>query len=81
VLHAAETFVGAHCSDGIRLSGRQVGADHIDAVERGLSDAEGFWAKVNVSSVMLISDSIEHAWRAKLGTGHAAATASCHCAV
>ena len=52
MLHAAETFVGAHrgvgrqptglSRGGIRLCGRQVGADHIDAVERGLGgDAEG----------------------------------------
>jgi len=42
VLDAAETFVGAHCRGGIGVCGRQVGADHIDAVERGLGgDAEG----------------------------------------
>src|SRR5436190_13327228 len=41
VLDAAETFVGAHRGGGIGVCGRQVGADHIDAVERGLGgDAE-----------------------------------------
>ena len=41
MLHAAETFVGAHRSGGIGVCGRQVGADHIDAVEGGLGgDAE-----------------------------------------
>jgi hypothetical protein len=35
VLNAAETFVGAHCRGGIGVFGRQIGADHIDAVERG----------------------------------------------
>ena len=55
VLHAAETFVGAHRGGGIGLRGRQVGADHIDAVERGLGgDAGGFLAKLNASSVMVI---------------------------
>ena len=42
VLDAAETFVGAHRGGGIGVFGRQDGADHIDAVERGLGgDAEG----------------------------------------
>src|SRR5438105_6427049 len=42
VLDAAETFVGAHRGGGIAVCGRQVGADHVDAVERGLGgDAEG----------------------------------------
>jgi hypothetical protein len=42
VLDAAETFVGAHCRGGVGLRGWQIGADHIDAVERGLGgDAEG----------------------------------------
>jgi hypothetical protein len=36
------SFVGAHRGSGIAVSGWQVGADHIDAVERGLGgDAEG----------------------------------------
>src|SRR5436190_455180 len=35
-------LLGAHRDGGIGLCGRQVGADHIDAVERGLGgDAEG----------------------------------------
>src|SRR6201987_4038769 len=55
VLDAAETFVGAHCRGGVGLRGWQIGADHIDAVERGLGgDAAGVWAKLKVSSVMLI---------------------------
>jgi len=42
VLDPAETLVGAHRGGGITLCGRQVGADHEDAVERGLGgDAEG----------------------------------------
>src|SRR5213083_2824162 len=42
MLDVAETFVGAHRGSGIGVCGRQVGADHIDAVERGLGgDAEG----------------------------------------
>src|ERR1700740_1140530 len=42
VLDAAEAFVGAHRGGGIGLRGWQIGADHIDAVERGLSgNAEG----------------------------------------
>jgi len=42
VLDAAETFVGAHRGGGIGVCGRQVGADDIDAVERGLGgDTEG----------------------------------------
>jgi hypothetical protein len=42
VLDAAETFVGAHCGSGIGVFGRQVGAHHVDAVERGFGgDAEG----------------------------------------
>ena len=46
VLDAAETFVGAHRGSGIGLCGRQIGADHIDAVERGLGgDAEGVLGK------------------------------------
>ena len=42
MLNAAETFVGAHCCGGIGVFGGQIGANHIDAVERGLGgDAEG----------------------------------------
>ena len=42
MLEATETFVGAHGSGGVGVFGRQAGADHIDAVERGLGgDAEG----------------------------------------
>ena len=42
VLNAAETFVGAHRGRGIGLCGRQIGADHIDAVEPSLGGgAEG----------------------------------------
>ena len=42
VLDAAEAFVGAHRGGGIGLCGRQIGANHIDAVEGGLGgDAEG----------------------------------------
>ena len=37
VLDAAETFVGAHCRGGVGLRGWQIGADHIDAVERGVA--------------------------------------------
>ena len=41
VLDVAETFIGAHRGGGIGVCGRQVGADHIDAVERSLGgDAE-----------------------------------------
>ena len=36
VLDAAETFVSAHCGGSVGVCGRQIGADHIDAVERGL---------------------------------------------
>jgi hypothetical protein len=45
--NAAETFVGAHCCGGIGVFGRQIGANHIDAVERGLGgDAEGVLGEV-----------------------------------
>jgi hypothetical protein len=36
LFHTAETFVGAHYGGSVGVCGRQVGADHIDAVERGL---------------------------------------------
>src|ERR1700745_795954 len=39
---AAETFVGTHRGSSVKLCRRQVGADHVDAVECGLGgDAEG----------------------------------------
>ncbi len=42
MLNAAETFVGAQCCGGIGVFGGEIGANHIDAVERGLGgDAEG----------------------------------------
>src|SRR5438105_894826 len=42
VLDAAKTFVGTHGGSSVRLCRRQVGADHIDAVECGLrGNAEG----------------------------------------
>jgi hypothetical protein len=55
VLDATETFVGAHRGGGISLCGRQVGADHIDAVERGLGgDAESvFGARRDADLEML----------------------------
>src|SRR5262245_5037568 len=41
LLHTTETFVGAHCGCGIGVCRRQVGANHIEAVEGGLGgDAE-----------------------------------------
>jgi hypothetical protein len=55
VLAAAETFVGAHCGGGISLCGRQVGADHIDAVERGLGgDADSVFGEAERVVAMLI---------------------------
>src|ERR1700757_1812929 len=42
VLDAAETFVGTHRGSSVKLCRRQVGADHVDAVECGLGgNAEG----------------------------------------
>src|SRR6201981_2551023 len=39
---ACSTPLRAHCRGGVGLGGWQIGADHIDAVERGLGgDAEG----------------------------------------
>jgi hypothetical protein len=46
VLDAAETFIDAHRGSGIRVFGRQAGADHVDAVERSFGgDAEGVFGE------------------------------------